>query len=73
MNVDRSNKRKEFYTKKTINIRYPAETISGTDYADDQVLLINTSAQTESLLLSLEQAVEGIGFYVNANKTVSVF
>ena len=38
------------------------------DYADDLVLLVNTSVQAESLLHSLEQA-GGIGLYVKANKT----
>ena len=40
-----------------------------TDYVDDQVLLINTPAQAESLLYSPEQAAECIGCDVNANKT----
>ena len=34
--------------------RYPAETMIGTNYADDLKLLANTPAQAESLLHSLE-------------------
>ena len=37
--------------------------------ADDLALLTNIPAQAESLLHNLVQATEGIGFYVNANKT----
>ena len=39
-----------------------------TDYADDIPLLVNTPTQSESLLHSLEQAVGGIGLYVNGVK-----
>ena len=39
------------------------------DYVDDIALLANTPTQAESLLHSLEQATEGIDFYVNADKT----
>ena len=49
--------------------RYPAQTIQDADYADDISLLVNTPAQAESLLHSLERAVAGIGLHVNANKT----
>ena len=38
------------------------------DYIDDLTLLVNTCAQAESLLHSLEKAAEGIGLYVNQNK-----
>ena len=40
-----------------------------TDYANDIVLLANTSTQAKSLLHSLEWAADGIGLHVNANKT----
>ena len=43
--------------------------MADTDYTDDLVLLGDTPTQTKSLLHSLEQAVGGIGLYVNANKT----
>ena len=49
--------------------RYPAQTITDVDYADDIALLINTPAQAETLLHSLERAAGGIGPHVNANKT----
>ena len=51
----------------------PAETIADTDYTDDLTILTNRHAQAESQLLNLEEAAGGIGFYVNANKSVYVF
>ena len=44
-----------FILKKTKSRRYPAETLTEADYADDLALL--------------DQETLGIGFYVNANKT----
>ena len=38
------------------------------NYADDLVLLINIPARAKSLLLSLEQAAEGICLYVKTTK-----
>ena len=49
--------------------RYPAQTITDTDYADDIALLANASAQVETLQCSLGWAVAGIGLYANAHKT----
>ena len=49
--------------------RYPAQTITDADYADDVALLANTPAQAETLLHSLERAAAGIGLHVNAHKT----
>ena len=43
--------------------------ITDVDDADDLAFLANTPAQTESLLLSLEQATGGIGLHVNPDKT----
>ena len=40
--------------------RYPVQTITDADYADDTVLLANTPAQAEILLHSLEQVAAGI-------------
>ena len=40
------------------------------DNVDNLVLLANTPAQAKSLLHNLEQAAGGIGFYLNAHKTV---
>ena len=48
--------------------RYPAKPITDADYADDIAILANTPAQAETLLLSLERVVGGIGLYVNAHK-----
>ena len=39
--------------------RYPAKTITETDYADDIALLANTPAQAETLLHSLERTAAG--------------
>ena len=49
--------------------RYPAKTITDTDYADDIAILANTPNQAETLLHSLEQAAAGIGLHVNGHKT----
>ncbi len=49
--------------------RYPAQTITDMDYADDITLLANTPAQAETQLHSLEQAAAGIGLHINAHKT----
>ena len=48
--------------------RYPAQTVTDSDYADDIALLANTSTQAETLLHSLERAEGGIGLHVNADK-----
>ena len=47
--------------------RYPAQTITDADYADDIALLANTPAQAESLLHSLERAAGGIGLQSKQN------
>ena len=49
--------------------RYPAQTITDADYADDIALLANISAQTETLLHSLEWAAAGIGLGSNVSST----
>ena len=53
--------------------RYPAQTITDADYADDIVLLANTPAHAESLLSSLERAVAGIGLHVKSDKRENTF
>ena len=68
-NIHRSNKRKWFHMKKARSRQYLTETMTDADYADDLALLKNTPVQNESLLNSLEQTVECIGFYVNAYNT----
>ena len=49
--------------------RYPANTITDADYADDIAILANTPNQAETLLHSLERAAAGNGLHVNAHKT----
>ena len=49
--------------------RYPAQTITDTDYANDIALLANAPTQAETLLHSLEWAAAGIDLQVNAGKT----
>ena len=43
--------------------------MTDTDNTDDLAFLSNTPAQEEYLLHSLEQTAEGIGLYVNTDKT----
>ena len=62
-------KKNSFTLAKARSRRYPAQTITDADYADNIALLANTS---ESLLHSMEQAAGGIGLHVNADKTVHV-
>ena len=50
-------------------IRYPGETITDADYANDLALLVKTTAQAESQLHCLKQEVRGIGFDLNSVKT----
>ena len=66
-------KENSFQLEKARSRRYPTQTITNTDYADNIALLANTSTQVESLLHSLKQAAVGIGLYVNANKTEYMF
>ena len=49
--------------------RYPVQTITDADYADDIALLANPHALVETLLHSLERAADGIGLHVYADKT----
>ena len=46
-----------------------AQSITDTDYGDDIALLAKTPTHVEFLLPCLEQAVGGIGFHLNADKT----
>ena len=50
-----------FELRKKRSRRYPATTITDTDYADDIAILANTPDQAETLLHSLERAAAGIG------------
>ena len=49
--------------------RYPAKTITESDYADDKAILATTPNQAETLLHSFQQAAACIGCHVNAHKT----
>ena len=62
-------KENSFTLYKARSRRYPKETISDADYANDIELLENIPTLTESLLHSLEQAAGGIGLHENADKT----
>ena len=59
----------KFKLAKERSRRYPVQTITDTNYADDIGLIANTPAQAESLLLNLERSADGIGLHVNADKT----
>ena len=58
--------------KKARSRRHHAETRTDADYAGDQILLVNTPAQTESLRNNQEKAARGIGLYENTNKRKSM-
>ena len=62
-------KENSFKLAKERSRRYPAQTITNADNADDIALLANTSAQAESSLHSLERVAGGVGHHVNADKT----
>ena len=47
--------------------RYLAQTITGTDYADDIALLANSPGQTKSLLHSLERTGGGMSTQTKQN------
>ena len=49
--------------------RYPAQTITDADYADDIALLANIPTQAEAQLHSLKRAAADISLHVNAYKT----
>ena len=61
-------KENSFTLAKERSRRYPAQTITDADYADDMALLANMPAWAESLLHSLEWAAGGIGLHVNVDK-----
>ena len=62
-------KENSFKLTKERNRRYPAKTITDTDYANDIALLANAPTQAETLQHSLGQATAGIGHHVNTHKT----
>ena len=62
-----------FKPVKERNRRYPAQTITDADYADDIALLANTPTQAKPLLQSPKRAVADIGLHVNADKAEYMF
>ena len=56
-----------FKLSKERSRRYPAQTITDADFANDIALLANISAQVETQLYGLERAAAGLGLYVNAD------
>ena len=58
-----------FKLAKERNRRYPAQTITDAEYADNIALLVNTPAQAETLLHSLERAAADFGLHVNTHET----
>ena len=63
------DKMKGFKLAKERTRRYLTQTIMDLNYAVNIALPVNTPAQAETLLHSLEWAAAGIGLYVNADKT----
>ena len=58
-----------FKLEKERSKRYPVQTITNADYADDIALLANTPTQAKTLLHNLERAAAGICLHVNTDKT----
>ena len=66
LKINRCNKRKWLFAKKK---KQESEILIDADYADDQVLLANTPAQAKIQLHNLQQVVQSIGHYMNAQST----
>ena len=62
-------KDKDFKLAKERSRRYPAQTITDADYADDIAILANIPAQAKTLLHGLERAAAGISLYDNRDQT----
>ena len=58
-----------FQLAKAKRRKYPEQTITDADNADDISLLANVPTQAESLLHSLERAAGAVGLHVSADKT----
>ena len=58
-----------FELKKKRSRKYPTQTITDADYADDIAILANTPNQAETLLHRMERAAAVISLHVNAHKT----
>ena len=59
----------DFKQAKERSKRYPAQTITDVDYANDIALLAKTPARVETRLHGVERAAAGIGLHVNADKS----
>ena len=71
-NVNRSNERKRFHSKKkkkTRSEKHPVESITHADCSHNPAHLANAPAQIEFLLHSLEPVARGIGLNMNSDKT----
>ena len=53
--------------------RYPTQTITDANYADDIALLANTPDQAESRLHSLKRAAGDICLHINADKREYIY
>ena len=58
-----------FTLTKARSSRYPAQSITDVDYADDLALLSDTVEEATKLLHLVEEAASEIGLYINAGKT----
>ena len=67
--IDLMEKKNAFKLAKKRSRRYPAQTISDPDYADNIALLRNSIVQAKFVLHSLERTAGNIGVHVNADKT----
>ena len=63
------NKNLGFILSEARSRRYPANTITDIDYADDLTLTSNTLKEASDLLHSLETAAKQVGLHINAKKT----
>ena len=64
-----SNKELGFTLSKARSKRYPAETITDVDYADDIALMSDNIQDATYLLHNIENTAKEIGLYINAKKT----
>ena len=62
-----------FTLAKARSWRYPVQTTTDANYADDIALLADIPTQVKSLLHSLGRAAGGIGLHVNADKTEFIY
>ena len=68
-----SRKENVFTLEKASSRRYPTQTITDADYADDIALLANTPTQAESFLHRQGKVAGGICLHANADKTEYIY